>query len=161
MRKLAVLGLVLPILAGCSSPMEVTEFQEDCDGVGVFVNFSGQAENLAKCVTLNSDSAITSDVFAAAEVLTEGTATYGDQIVCRVNNVPPADTEIEVEGNPPHLETCADMPPAFAYWALWIKRSGSENWEYATEGISSLQVSRGDKVGVAFSLAGQTPTPEG
>jgi hypothetical protein len=161
MRKFPTLLLSLPLLAGCSAAPAATELGADCQGVSVFVNFSGQDQNIAKCVTFAGDSEITKTILEAASVVTEGTVTYGDQVVCRVNNVPSANVPLEVEGNDPHLETCQDMPPAFAYWALWVKKSGSSEWEYATEGVGSLQLSPGDSVGLAFSLAGQTPTPEG
>jgi len=103
MRKFLVLLLATPLIAGCTSAPSATDLGSDCAGVSVFVNFSGEGQNIAKCVT----------------------------------------------------------PPAFAYWALWVKKSGSSEWEYATEGVGSLQLSAGDSVGLAFSLAGQTPTPEG
>jgi hypothetical protein len=161
MRKFLVLLLALPLIAGCTSAPSATDLGSDCAGVSVFVNFSGEGQNIAKCVTFSGESELTKTILEAASVITEGTATYGDQVVCRVNNVPSADEPLEVEGNDPHLETCQDMPPAFAYWALWVKKSGSSEWEYATEGVGSLQLSAGDSVGLAFSLAGQTPNPEG
>lgn len=161
MRKFSILLLTLPLIAGCTAAPSATDLAEDCAGVRVFVNFSGEGQNIAKCVTFSSESELTKTILQAASVVTEGTVTYGDQVVCRVNNVPSAEVPLEVEGNDPHLETCQDMPPAFAYWALWVKKSGSPDWEYATEGVGSLQLSAGDSVGLAFSLAGQTPTPEG
>ncbi len=161
MRKFFSLLLALPLMAGCTTAPSATELGSECEGVKVFVNFSGEGQNIAKCVTFSGETEITKTVLEAASVITEGTATYGDQVVCRVNNVPSAEVALEVEGNDPHLETCQDMPPAFAYWALWVKKSGSSDWEYATEGVGSLELSAGDSVGLAFSLAGQTPTPEG
>lgn len=161
MRKFFSLLLALPLMAGCTSAPSATELGSECEGVSVFVNFSGEGQNISKCVTFSGDTELTKTILEAASVKTEGTTTYGDQVVCRVNNVPSADVPLEVEGNDPHLETCEDMPPAFAYWALWVKKSGSSEWEYATEGVGSLQLSAGDSVGLAFSLAGQTPTPEG
>jgi hypothetical protein len=161
MRKFFSLLLLLPLMAGCTNAPSATDLGSECEGVKVFVNFSGEGQNIAKCVTFSGDTELTKTILEAASVITEGTATYGDQVVCRVNNVPAADVALEVEGNAPHLETCQDMPPAFAYWALWVKKSGSSEWGYATEGVGSLQLSAGDSVGLAFSLAGQTPTPEG
>lgn len=161
MRKFSILLLTLPLLAGCTAAPSATDLGDDCAGVSVFVNFSGEGQNIAKCVTFSGETELTKTILEAASVITEGTLTYGDQVVCRVNGVPSVEVPLEVEGNDPHLETCQDMPPAFAYWALWVKKSGSSDWEYATEGVGSLQLSAGDSVGLAFSLAGQTPTPEG
>lgn len=159
MRRVFTISATLVLLAGCSTT-SVTPLTGDCDGVAVVVNYSGEATNLASCVSLSSNQVIAKEALLAAGVEVEGTTTYGDQVVCRVNGIPSATEPIEVEGNEPHLETCSDMPPSFAYWALWIKKSGENEWEYASEGISSLQLNRGDSVGLAFSLGGLAPNPE-
>lgn len=159
MRRVFTISATLVLLAGCSTT-SVTPLTGDCDGVAVVVNYSGEATNLASCVSLSSNQLLAKEALLAAGVEVEGTTTYGDQVVCRVNGIPSATEPIEVEGNEPHLETCSDMPPSFAYWALWIKKSGEKEWEYASEGISSLQLNRGDSVGLAFSLGGLAPTPE-
>lgn len=152
--------LVLSLLAGCSAPEPVTELSGPCDGVAVLVNFSGQGENITKCVGVQGESALTADLLEAAGVSTEGTAAYGDQVVCRVNGVPSETEALVVEGNDPYFESCQEMPPGFAYWALWLKKSGNSDWEYASEGVNSLMLNPGDSVGLAFSLAGATPTPD-
>lgn len=159
MHRVFAIALSLLFLSGCST-ISAAPLEGDCDGVRVVVNYAGEATNLTSCVSFSSDQVIAKDALSAAGVEIEGTATYGDQVVCRVNGIPSATEPIEVEGNDPHLETCSDMPPPFAYWALWIKQAGSENWEYATEGVSSLQLKRGDSVGLALSLGGLAPNPE-
>ena len=83
----------------------------------------------------------------------------GVAVVCRVNNVPSKDSELLVEGEDPYLETCEEMPAAFAYWGLWVKESPQAEWGYAMEGISSLQLTKVQSVGLAFSIGGQAPTP--
>jgi hypothetical protein len=83
----------------------------------------------------------------------------GDQIVCRVNNYPSATEPLEVAGEEPYLETCADMPPGFAYWALWVKPGEGAAWEYAAEGIGTLALTPGMAVGLAFATGGDAPTP--
>lgn len=145
-------------LTGCSS---TTEFAQDgsCDGVAVVINFSGQAENLERCVVINGNSESAKNVLASAGISVEGTKAFGDAVVCRVNNVPSETEELIVEGEDPYLETCEDMPAAFAYWALWVKETDEADWGYAMEGISSLQLTKGQAVGLAFSLGGQAPTP--
>ncbi len=94
-----------------------------------------------------------------AGVEIEGTLTSTDQIVCRVNGLPSATEPIEIEGQEPYLEACADMPPEFAYWALWVKTESSAQWEYATEGAATLKLMRGQAVGLAFASGNQAPTP--
>jgi hypothetical protein len=76
-----------------------------------------------------------------------------------VNNVPSKDSELLVEGEEPYLETCEEMPAAFAYWGLWVKELPQAEWGYAMEAISSLQLTKGQSVGLAFSIGGQAPTP--
>jgi hypothetical protein len=76
-----------------------------------------------------------------------------------VNGLPSESEPFEVEGEDPYLETCADMPPAFGYWALWVKDSGQSEWAYAEEGIATLAVTPGMTVGLVFSTAGETPVP--
>ena len=146
-------------LSGCST--STTDFASDgsCDGVAVEINFSGEAENIERCVVLNGNSETAKNILASAGISVEGTKAFGDAVVCRVNNVPSADEELKIEGEDPYLETCEDMPAAFAYWALWVKESDGAEWGYAMEGISSLQLTKGQSVGLAFSLGGEAPTP--
>jgi hypothetical protein len=125
----------------------------------VQINFSGEAENIERCVVLNGNSETAKNVLASAGISVEGTKAFGDAVVCRVNNVPSAEEELIIEGEDPYLETCEDMPAAFAYWALWVKESDSAEWGYAMEGISSLQLTKGQSVGLVFSLGGEAPTP--
>jgi hypothetical protein len=125
----------------------------------VEINFSGEAENIERCVVLNGNSETAKNVLASAGISVEGTKAFGDAVVCRVNNVPSAEEELKIEGEDPYLETCEDMPAAFAYWALWVKESDGSEWGYALEGISSLQLTKGQSVGLAFSLGGEAPTP--
>jgi len=146
-------------LSGCST--STTDFASDgsCDGVAVEINFSGEAENIERCAVLNGNSETAKNVLASAGISVEGTKAFGDAVVCRVNNVPSADEELKIEGEDPYLETCEDMPAAFAYWALWVKESDGAEWGYAMEGISSLQLTKGQSVGLAFSLGGEAPSP--
>lgn len=147
-------------LAGCSSTDEAG-FQADgaCDGVVVEVNFGELGERIEECVAINGTTEVAKDILSQAGVSVEGTKEYGDAVVCRVNGVPSATEELLVAGQDPHLETCDEFPPAFAYWALWVKNAPDAQWEYAMEGVSSLQLGKGQSVGLAFSLNGETPTP--
>lgn len=147
------------VLSGCSASQEFAE-DGSCDGVEVVVNYSDLAETTKQCIGLDGNSELAKNVLASAGIAIEGTKAYGDQVICRVNNIPAADKEILVEGEEPYIETCEEMPAAFAYWGLWVRDSQSAEWEYAMEGISSLQLSRGQSIGLAFSLAGEAPNPD-
>lgn len=157
--KLATIAIIGLTLAGCSADQEFAA-DGSCDGVEIVVNYSGLADETRQCIGLDGRSEVAKNVLAAAGIAIEGTKAYGDQVICRVNNVPSSTEPIEVAGEDPYLETCQEMPAAFAYWGLWVKDSMQADWEYAMEGISSLQLTRGQSLGLAFSLAGEAPTPD-
>ena len=95
---------------------------------------------------------------SAAVITTEGTEEYGDQVVCRVNNVPAVDLALTAEDGSDYFEECASMPAAFAYWSLWVQPEGGE-WEYAQEGLSTLQLEPGEGIALLFSLNGEPAAP--
>ena len=89
------------------------------------------------------------DTLKAAKVITEGTADYGDQVVCRVDNHPaPAD------------ESCAKLPSA-AYWALWVKSSPDAKWAYADEGVATQKLTAGESVGLVYTQGTDSTPPQG
>ena len=156
-------GVALAAIAGCS-PVDYNDLSrgdiESCSGVIVEVNYGVLSdESVAECVEFERESALASDVLAFAGVTTEGTDTYGDLVVCRVNDLPSATEELVVEGEEPYLEACADMPPAFAYWALWQKPDQQSSWDYAVEGVGTLMVTPGSSIGLAFSSGEDIVTP--
>ena len=129
-------------------------------GVTVVVNFSdvlGES-TITACAPLTSGSETVAAALASTGVTTEGTAKYGDQVVCRVNGLPSADEPFTVPGHDPFTESCKDMAPEYAYWALWVK-SASGKWDYAAEGVSTQKVKPGDSIGLVFTTGGATPTP--
>jgi len=160
---LALTASSLLFLAGCAaSPAEAFTLGDPgaCEGVTVMVNYGIlSSDRDLTCVEFSDPSAVATDVLRFAGITTEGTDTYGDQVVCRVNGLPSEDEAFVVEGEDPHLESCADMPPAFAYWALWIKSDGDAEWSYAEEGVATLPLEPGMSVGLAFSTGGETPVP--
>ncbi len=155
---------VLLSVAACS-PVNSDGFSEgdvdNCNGVIVQVNFGILSDDrISECVEFESDTALAADVLAFAGVDTEGTEAYGDMVVCRVNSLPSESEEIVVEGEDPHLETCVEMPPAFAYWALWHKSEGAAEWDYAMEGVGTLMVAPGESLGLGFSSGTDVVTPD-
>ena len=158
MKQTALALAIGLLLTGCATVEEVEV--GGCDGVAVEVNFGTLgAEQISTCVSVEGDQILAQDALNAAGVKIEGTLTYPDQIVCRVNSLPSATESIEIAGQDPHLETCADMPPEFAYWALWVKNDQDSQWEYAAEGAKTLKLQRGQSVGLAFASGDQAPTP--
>ena len=157
---LVLLSASVLVLAGCSATDEAG-FSADgsCDGVTVEVNFGELGERIEKCVEITGSTEVAKDLLSQAGVSIEGTKEYGDAVVCRVNGFPSATEPLEIAGQEPHLETCEEFPPAFAYWGLWVKNTPEAEWEYAMEGVSSLQLAKGQSIGLAFSTNGQAPTP--
>ena len=156
-------ALIITAVSGCSTPPAgalTLGDVDDCSGVTVVVDYGLLApDSDAVCVELSESEALAKDVLSFAGLATEGTGTYGDQFVCRVNGLPSESEPFVVEGEEPHQETCADTPPAFAYWALWFKDSAVNDWDYAQEGVGTLVVTPGNQLGLVFSTGGETPTP--
>ncbi len=149
------------LLVGCASTApESAPVSAACDGVEVVVNYGVlDGTGSSQCIAIAGSSAKAIDVVHDAGFATEGTATYGDAIVCRVNGLPSPTEPVVVEGQAEFTETCADMPPAFAYWALWQKSSDSAAWEYAQAGLGDLTVNKGESLGLVFTTGDSTPTP--
>ncbi|WP_455132054.1 hypothetical protein [Microbacterium aurum] len=129
------------------------------DGVTIIVDASGldDAEPQAQCF-LTDESVPAADALTVAQVNVEGTEQYGDQVVCRVNGLPSASEPVGSTEDPAYVESCETMPAAFAYWSLWLKPAGGE-WDYAQEGLSTLQVEPGDSIELLFTLDGAPAAP--
>ncbi|MFB9310130.1 hypothetical protein BJY17_000416 [Agromyces hippuratus] len=138
-----------------------TEAGAECDGIGVIVDFGTLGgEGASDCVDTGSAIAATAALDEAG-VTTEGSVEWGDQIVCRVDERPGPDETVEVAGESSFVESCQSMPPAYAYWALWVKPSAEAEWEYAQEGLGTLQLEPGQSVGLVYTTGTETPTPAG
>lgn len=152
------------LFVGCAATSGDTETSTTTasarDGVEVVVNFGLlDGTDSSQCVEISGDSAQAIDVVHEAGFTTEGTATYGDAIVCRVNGLPSPSEPVVVPEQAEFIESCADMPPAYAYWALWQKGSASAAWDYAQAGLGDLTVKKGESLGLVFTTGDSTPTP--
>lgn len=161
----ALLAASTMLLAGCAATTPTGSSTEaasstSCNGVEVVVNFGVlDGTSSSQCVEIAGDSAKAIDVVHDAGFSTEGTATYGDAIVCRVNGLPSPTEPVVVPNQAEFTETCANMPPAFAYWALWQKTSADAAWDYAQAGLGDLTVKKGESLGLVFTTGDSTPTP--
>jgi hypothetical protein len=158
----AVAAAVLTACAAPSAPSPggttpapgATSASGECSGVRVVVDFGPlDTPTVTSCV----DAGPALDVLDAAGIVTEGTADYGNQVVCRVNGRPSADETVTVDGADPFVETCDTLGSA-AYWALWVITSPDGSWEYAQEGVATLQLAAGQSVGLVYT-AGTDSTP--
>lgn len=130
-----------------------------CDGVKVIVDSGALKQSAADksvCVPVDGPTAA-SKVLEEANVKTVGTTQYPNELVCRVNGVPAADFEIKHKAGS-YKEECTGMPAAFAYWSLWLKKDAGA-WEYAQEGLATLQVSPGQSLELLFTVDGEPAAP--
>ena len=128
-----------------------------CDQVTVVVDFGVLDEqSILDCATAGPAQVVLDE----AGITTVGTADYGDQVVCRVNNAPAPDQSVEIDGQAPFVESCLTLNAA-AYWALWIKPSADAEWEYAQEGVNTLELAAGQWVGLVYTPGTESTPPEG
>lgn len=132
-----------------------------CAGVTVVVDTGDLdiADDPSSSVCVDaSETILGTDAVAEAGFTTVGTTTYPDDVICRVNGVPAEETELTGDDGAAYHETCADMPPAAAYWGLWVKPAGGE-WDYAQTGLSALELNPGDSVELLFTVNGAPAAP--
>ena len=170
--SLLAAGTLALALSGCAATAPApaatddmptaTAMSEACtgdEGVTITVDASALGEEASESwCYFASETVAVSDALAAVGVETEGSKQYGDQLVCRVNGLPAADEALPAEDGSDYFETCDTMPPASAYWSLWIKPAGAE-WGFAQEGVSTLQAEPGDAVELLFTLNGEPAEP--
>ena len=130
--------VALAILAGATAPVlapvAASSAAETCVGVTVVVEpnaLGGEPE--VTCVQ-PEEGDTGADLFEkAGHPLTYVTSM--PSVVCRVDERPKA-------------AGCAQMPPADAYWSLWIT-DDSGAWSYASRNVTEISVTSGQ--GVAFT----------
>jgi hypothetical protein len=131
----------------------------DDTGITVAVDASALEDGDSKEWCIGTDEPLAAaDALTLVNVSTEGTEEYGDEVVCRVNGVPAEDVAIPAPDGSEHFETCESMAPAFAYWGLWMKPAGGE-WDYAQEGVSTLELQPGESLALLFTLNGEPAAP--
>lgn len=157
MKKITIalaLGLLLAT-TGCSTQQEVVS-ADNC--VTVVVDFQSlKSEKVSKCVEtdvpINAVAALNIAGYSVA-----GTDEYGLAVVCRVNGLPDAKTPIVSKDQDSYVETCAEMPAAFAYWSLMV-RTPEKDWTYAPVGVADLTLNPGEQVALFFSIDGKLELP--
>jgi hypothetical protein len=158
-----LLALATVALGGCaaaepaSPPPASSDNSSACEQVTVIVDYGPLDE---PALTACSEAGIASDVLADAGVTTAGTVDYGDQVVCRVNDLPSPDAEVTIDGEQPFVETCQTLS-AIAYWALWVRSSADAEWEYAQDGVTALDLADGQSVGLVYTPAAESTPPQG
>lgn len=140
----ALLTAMLAALVWVPAPaVAAGSFCED-QGVNVVVDFKDLGGGVQQACVEDGAGKMASEVFADAGFeLTPVGAFPG--AACRVDGKP-ADA------------ACADMPPANAYWGLYVGAKGK--WGYAPKGANELAMADGDYVGFAWQTSKTSSPPE-
>lgn len=156
-KNVSILISVGIILAG-SWVVASTTADKKCVDVYVDYGVLDSSAKLSKCVPVTGEASGL-DVLTKAGLELEGTGKYGLQVVCRVNSLPSATRPIGIKDHEDYVETCAEMPAAFAYWAVIVKK-GALPWGWADTGADKVRLQAGDSVGLVFAENDNVRFPE-
>ena len=126
----------------------------DSSCINLYVDY-GSLENktkLTKCIE-SSNKIIALDVLRKANLEIEGTKKYGLGVVCRVNGLPNS-----------KVESCEEMPPANAYWAIIVKEKQvipfpRKEWGWGQLAIDQQYLNPGDSIGLVWADNGKAVFP--
>jgi hypothetical protein len=135
------------VLAGVGFAV-ATQPNKECVNVYVDYGVLDSKAKSSKCIPVNGE-ANGLKLLTDAGLAIEGTGKYGLQVVCRVNSLPSATRPIGIKDHENYVETCAEMPAAFAYWAVIVKQ-GVLPWGWASTGIEEVKLKAGDSLGLVF-----------
>lgn len=107
---------------------------------------------IARCVEVAGTSGDGVAALQATGVSVTGSARFGNTFVCRIDGRPGARERLELPGGERHRESCADTPPASAYWSYWHAAPGTCKWTYSTSGATTRTVPEGSAEGWSFTL---------
>lgn len=135
----------------------VSLYQPPADCVSIYIDYGSldSAATLEKCIS-TSGEAHALELLASAKITTEGTQKYGNAVLCRLNGLPDAT-----------VESCEEMPPAEAYWAVYVKEhevfpipfNTAGEWGWAQTGIDEVHLHNGDSLGLVFIENGEVRYP--
>jgi hypothetical protein len=158
-NRLIVWSVIAAVVAGVSLISWHNIIRSSC--VNVTINYGvlkGTTEIQEACIPVSGTTkALT--VLSDMGVRIEGTQKYGTAIVCRVGGLPTYGKPVHVKGHTNYVETCKDMPPEFAYWAVLIKRAQivpnpvdvKAKWNWADTGINDIKLEAGDSIALVFA----------
>jgi len=142
MKKTIVTILAAGVVAG--GFYTLAKQDEGC--INVYVDY-GKLDNgakLTKCVDVSTKTGAL-DILKGAGLNLEGTKKYGDGVICRVDGLPDA-----------KVESCQDMPPAKAYWAIIIKEKKvipfpKSEWGWGQLAVDQQYLNPGDSIGLVWT----------
>ncbi|OYN92485.1 hypothetical protein [Parenemella sanctibonifatiensis] len=133
------------------------------DGISVVVDstqFDAGGQVTIRCVRGMPDESLALTVIRTAGFSIQGTARFGDALVCRVDGRPSATEKLVDRDGRPHYETCANTPEASAYWTFWYSRPGQRSWTFSQQGVAGRWVDNGELLALVFQLR-QDAIPKG
>ena len=152
--KKPVIAVLIAALLGIGI---VSIYQPPTNCVSIYVDYGSldSGSPIEKCV-ITSGEANALTLLDIARISIEGTQKYGNAVVCRVNGLPDAT-----------VETCEEMPPAEAYWAVYVKEyepfpipfNTAGEWGWAQTGIDEVNLNNGDSLGLVFIENGEVRYP--
>lgn len=125
-----------------------TQPNKECITVYVDYGVLDSNSKSSKCLPVTGE-ANGLKLLTDAGLALEGTGKYGLGVVCRVNSLPSPTQPIGIKDHENYVETCAEMPAAFAYWAVIVKQ-GALPWGWAATGIEEVTLKPGDSLGLVF-----------
>jgi hypothetical protein len=168
MKKFIGYGLVVAVMAGLGLWIAMPTINQD-NCIHVYVEFGALDNNKKSEKCVNSSQAMNAlDVMNYAGIDISGTKKYGNQIVCRLDNMPSATKPIGLKGHEDYIESCTDMPAEFAYWGVFVKPYKKANvpldfhtgWNWAETGIDKVTLNPGDSIGLVFQANEKVSLPQ-
>ena len=166
-RKFFSAIFVAVLLVGGTS-LWSTQTRANCVNVLIdYGSLDSSNTDFEKCLPVTGE--ITAlELMQNANFKLEGTNKYGNNVVCRLNNLPKPNQAIGVKGHEDYIEECKEMPAAFAYWAVLEKRwqiipnpfDLNGKWAWAQVGVAELAMKPGDGLAFVFVTNGDVKFPD-
>lgn len=154
MRKLLVIASVVVAMWLIASPASAVDpgkgkpgYCPDATGVTVVVDFQDLGgDAIIRCAPGPQASGLAA--LQNSGMIVAGTQRWGMAFICRIEGKPGLESE-----------SCADTPPATAFWGYWHAANGG-SWAYSQRGVANRKPPAGSFEGWSFSLNQSTnPAP--
>jgi hypothetical protein len=152
--KKPIIAILITALLGVEV---ISLYQPSTNCVSIYVDYGSldSGSTIEKCVTTSGEINAT-ELLVNANISLEGTQKYGNAVVCRLNGLPNSS-----------VESCEEMPPAEAYWAVYVKEyeafpipfNTEGEWGWAQTGFNEVNLQNGDSLGLVFIENGKVRYP--
>lgn len=149
MKNKLIVSLFVLVLSGFT--IQAFAVKPSC--INLYVDYGSltKQNKLNECIEQDNINAL--DFIKQSGYKTEGTVKYGDAVLCRLNGLPSIKEE-----------SCREMPPEDAYWAVIIKKKQvllfpRNEWGWSEKAINETTLYAGDSIGLVFSANGELTWP--